>query len=200
MIINCIINNKIHHNAWSGISFLASDGGLIFGNEIYNNYDDGIYIGSKNVNVINNAIYNHTSRKSHTDGVQLYLTDNVKIINNSIFNTGQPIWMGPADNFNTLIKGNLIVNSSSYSLVIHSSSDNLTVEQNTILDSNQVTSVIIYGNFASEDNITIKDNIIDKFSLSSGDLNCGVFPYEDYNLVTEKFQGCLPACPKIPAS
>nr|MDO8116762.1 right-handed parallel beta-helix repeat-containing protein [Candidatus Sigynarchaeota archaeon] len=115
-----LINNSIQDNGVFGIRLSLSTSTIISGNHVFENVDDGVYLGNvPNVTITDNAIHDNDQAGIAGSGT------NITIANNIVYNnTGDGILLGgqPMGSFNDgFITGNNVTGNGASGLVLRNS-------------------------------------------------------------------------------
>ncbi|HEC40237.1 hypothetical protein LCGC14_0985080 [marine sediment metagenome] len=113
---NIIRDNAIKFNGLDGIHSEGAENNSILMNEIFNNTEDGIYMGDSNCLIMGNTIFNNTEFGIENYGHYNIIKEGNYFLGNSygVRNVGD----------NTIIKHNYFTHNDLYGLVIISNSDN----------------------------------------------------------------------------
>ncbi len=147
---NNITSNTAAYNTVNGIYlFKNSNNNAIIGNNVSLNTKDGIYMNSSQENdIILNTAFNNDGM-----GIQLELTINSTLIDNTCDNNTYGIYIIKSSNFNNII-GNTANENDWVGLLLSQNCNNNTLESNT-LNNNLQSGLLLYINCI---NNTLTDN------------------------------------------
>jgi parallel beta-helix repeat protein len=174
---NTVADNTIYSNFNRGLHISLSNNSIIAGNNISSNNGHGIVLGEAyNIQIENNNI----SSNVNGDGIQMTITNDTGISNNTMLDD----WRGihTSSSTNTTIYNNTVKGHNQQSLFLEFSDDNIIIENDVDLmtltssDGNRIENNSVYGNinlFSSDDN-KVKNNSGDRFGMDIDSSNLNV--------------------------